>query len=295
MCNYNCIYCYARNLDYFGQKWLKIPNMEQQKSVVDAISKSHLPFNLGLLGGEPTLYPRFHQLLDYIFEKCSRNEAYSTENQIYLVTNGSKSREWFEKLPQNSNFSVLFSYHPEFCKNSEILESIKSTLNRGIKSKVNIMLHPSQKIWPKIEEFYKECSKIKNLKMHPHFLYKQSDKYLWDYSEDFWVWAKNNFGEFERDIAFEELIGDETRHHLFNDFEVYSKGINRFNGFNCMNNNYEINIDGSVTIFCKNERYDLIKNQDYFSNITKINPMKCEYDMCNCDGLLKIFKYKEKI
>lgn len=293
MCNYKCSYCYARNLDYFGQKWLRFPKLEQQKMIIDAISQSHLPFNLGLLGGEPTLYPRFASLMDYIFEKCSYNETRQVNNRIYLVTNGSRTTDWFKKLPQRDNFSVLFSYHPEFGKHEVLLENIKNTLDRGIKAKVNIMLHPSSKLWGRIEKFYQACLDIEDLKIHPHFLYKTSDKDLWNYSEEFWTWAKYKFGDFYRDIAFEELKNGRSIHHLFNDYEVYKMEINNFKGFQCMNNNYEINIDGSVTIFCKNERHDLLKEQDYFKNITDIKPMLCNYDRCNCDGLLKIFKYKE--
>ncbi len=98
----------------------------------------------------------------------------------------------------------------------------------------------------------------------------------------------------EREIAFEEEVEGSRTLHLFNDYEVYSRKINKFKGFNCFNNNFEINCDGKVRTFCKNFEEDLTKNPDFFKNLKNIESMVCPFDFCNCDGLLKIYKSLNK-
>ena len=68
--------------------------------------------------------------------------------------------------------------------------------------------------------------------------------------------------------------------------------LNRFKGWQCYNNNYEISWDGKVTNICKVKQIDLSFNPLFFKNIKNIEPMICPYKECNCDGLLKIYKHK---
>mgnify|MGYP000294131930 CR=1 FL=1 len=62
ICQLECSYCYARNT--YGREWNKLASKTVIDKVIDALSQSFLPFNLGLLGGEPTLGPHYNYIID---------------------------------------------------------------------------------------------------------------------------------------------------------------------------------------------------------------------------------------
>lgn len=292
LCNYKCSYCYARNPKFYKDGWLRLPSWEHQETIISAISKCKLPMNIGLLGGEPTLYPRFYELLDKLYNSCGYNEKYNVPNYIYIVTNGSQTKDWFKSLKQYKDMSFLFSYHPEFADITKFIDNVKIARDKGFGVKVNILLHPSKKYKENVEKAYLKCIE-ENFKVHPHFLYQEDAYNLWKYDNDFWSWAKEWFGESERELEFHELKEDKIIKHLFNDYEVYSSKINSFKGFNCMNSNYEINANGRVIMFCTDGVVsNLTTDPDFFSRVD-IKTMKCTHNYCNCDGLLKIKKYKD--
>jgi len=292
ICNYKCSYCYARNPNFYKDGWLKLPRWEQQESIIESISKCSHPMNIGLLGGEPTLYPHFHKLVDKLHRECGHNKKHDVPNFIYVVTNGSQPREWFENLKNYENMSYLWSFHPEFAEVEPFITNIKVMRDKGYGAKVNLILHASKSHRKKLEQAYLRC-KEEGFKVHPHFLYQEDANNLWRYNDDFWKWAKEWFGEEHRDLEFQEYKDGEVVKHLFNDYEVYFNKINSFKGFNCMNSNYEINANGRVIMFCTDKvSSNLNEDPDFFARVG-INTMKCPHNFCNCDGLLKIKKYKD--
>lgn len=292
LCNYKCSYCYARNTGFYGEDWLKIPTWEHQQKIIEAISKCEQPMNIGLLGGEPTLYPHFNDLIDYLHLKCCYNEKYGVHNNIYIVTNGSKPNKWFKDLKSYSNMSFLWSYHPEFSEVQPFIDNVETMRDRGFGTKVNIMLHPLKRYRNKIEEVYQKCVE-KGFKCHPHFLYQDNANTLWRYDSDFWEWSKEKFGNEVRDLEFQEDCNGVIKKHYFNDYEVYVNKLNSFKGYNCMNSNYEINANGRVIMYCAEKVFsNLITDPDFFCK-NEIKTMKCPHTYCNCDGLLKVKKYKD--
>ena len=272
---------------------MTLPNRKHQSKIIKAISRSTLPVNLGLLGGEPTMYPNFIELLREIHEKCGWNDTYNTHNNIYVVSNGSKPLEWFKKHPYFENMSYLWSFHPEEADVETMMANVIEMRDKGFKTKVNIILHPRKKYWEKATDMYTRC-KEERIKTHPHFLYQENANTLWRYKEDFWKWAEKWFCNEPREIEFHELIKDIVQTKSYNDYEVYFNQINKFQGFKCMNSNYEINVNGRTVMFCiENEGTDLTNSPDFFKNISSVDPITCPHTRCNCDGLLKIMKYKE--
>ena len=292
LCTYKCSYCYARG-DHYGNPWGVIPKMDTISLIIDAISRSHLPLNLGLLGGEPTFHPRFFDVLDSVYNKCGFNKNYNTVNYIYIVSNGSRPLEWFKAHKEYPEMSYLWSFHPEFAEVQEFIEKVKVMRKKGFYNKVNILLHPNKKYWPKIEEAYKKL-KDEGIKVHTHFIYNKVSFYLWDYSQEFWNWSKQMFNNEIPDIEFHYLENGTLKKELHNDFEVYCYELNKFKDFNCLNNNYEISASGETIMFCgENKKISLIKNPDFFEKIKSVEPIKCIREHCNCDGLLKVYKYRD--
>ena len=51
--------------------------------------------------------------------------------------------------------------------------------------------------------------------------------------------------------------------------------------------------DGFVQNVCSRKSTKLSNDLNYFKKISNILPMICPYNICNCDGMLKIFKEKQ--
>ena len=276
ICQLNCSYCYARN--EYGKEWGKISSKKIIDGVIEALRRSSLPFNLGLLGGEPTLGPHYNYILDQLL--TIKNFQF-----VYVVTNGEKD---FSTHKDYDKLAFLFSYHPADCTDRDrFVNNMKLMLSRGYKVKVNIMLHHDKNLWPKIKEMFEICKDIPGLKIHPHFLYGNSITKLFNYRPEFWKYF-SFLEDYEKDLMYDNDV--------FNDYQVFRDKLTNFKGWSCYNNNYEIDVRGNVVKFCleKSDDVNLLSNPDFFKNITKTQPMICPHSACNCDGLLKQLKIKNE-
>lgn len=270
LCQLKCSYCYARN--EYGEKWGQPGSKQVADAVLEALNRSTLPFNLGLLGGEPTISPNYY----YILDRISAMEKF---NKVYVVTNGEKD---LSTHPHYEKIAFLFSYHPADCTDRDrFIANVKLFKDRGYKVKVNVMLHHDKNQWPKIKEMFEICNAM-GVKTHPHFIYGKNVHTLFHYRKAFW-----EYFEFLKDFP-KELVYDND---MFNDYEIFKNKLTDFYGWDCYNNNYEVDVYGKVIKFClHNSRTSLIENPDFFKDITKTIPMTCPHSACNCDGLLKQLK-----
>ena len=286
-CQLKCSYCYA--IDEYGldKDWGKIDSWTRQKLVLRNIKNSTLPVFLGLLGGEPTIHPQYTELVDMAYDAISQHE----DGRLYITTNGLQTNEFFEKHKEYKNLYFLWSIHFEYVSESlieNIFKNIQICIDKGFRNKVNVMLHPDKKYWKQIHNIIDRLENM-NVEIHPHFLYDNGNVHgLHNYPEDF-------YDEFIRFKDYDEYLVFESDNRItkYNDYTIFNNKQTCFTGWDCWNNNYEINAFGKVQKICFNENDDLITNFNYFKNILKIVPRSCPHNSCNCDGLLKI--YKEKI
>lgn len=277
ICQLNCSYCYARNM--YGKEWGKISSKEVLDAVIEALNRSTLPFNLGLLGGEPTLGPHYY----YILEKIT---ALPKFQKLYVVTNAEK--DLTSHPDYQGRLAWLFSYHPADCTDRDrFVANMKLMVSRGYQCKVNIILHHGKAYWPLIKEMFEICEQIEGLKIHPHFLYGNKMDKLFNYRKDFWEYF-SFLEDYEKDLQYDDEV--------FNDYIVFRDSLTNFKGWSCYNNNYEVDVRGNVVQFCMNEYGgdNLLKNPDFFKNIEKTVPIICPHNQCNCDGLLKQLKVKNE-
>lgn len=275
ICQLKCSYCYARN--EYGKEWGKISSKETIDGIIDALGRSSLNFNLGLLGGEPTLGPHYYYVLDKL-------AALDNNNNVYVVTNAEKD---LSTHPHYDNLAFLFSYHPKDCTDrNRFLKNIRWALDAGYQCKVNIMLHPDKRLWDDIKAMYYTCKDIEGLKVHPHFMYGNSIQKLFNYRKEFWTYFDFLGVEMEKDLIYDD--------DKFNDFQVFDKKLTNFKGWSCFNNNYEIDVYGNVVQFCreKSDDVNLTRDRDFFKRIEETKAMICPHSACNCDGLLKQLKIK---
>lgn len=136
-CNYRCSYCHP---DYYdGQHYWHPPDIVS--SFINQFKKPKVFFS----GGEPTFHP---QLFD-IFEKID------SEADVGIVTNASRSLDWYEKLVSiRSQTIVVFSYHYRYADENKFYEkAISLTNNKNCTLSVTFLL-PSDNHYDKSVEFY---------------------------------------------------------------------------------------------------------------------------------------------
>ena len=281
LCNYNCSYCYAKNLTYVDD-WGSEPSFSTQQLIIHAIRRSTLPVFLGLLGGEPTIDPNYEKLVELSHDAISTHP----DGRLYVTTNGSRSIDWWKGHREFQNMYFLWSIHFEHVTNFDAyVDKIKVMIDKGFRNKVNVMLNPDSGTW---DDTIKVLDLLKSVdaEVHPHFLYNGGDVHdLYEYSDEFY----QRF-DFLKDYPkyFEYNIDGKTT--IYNDYEVFVNGLTDFKGWTCFNNNYEIDMYGAVNRFCFNEHADLTTDFNYFNHITEITPDICPHVSCNCDALLKIYK-----
>jgi organic radical activating enzyme len=273
VCQLNCSYCYARN--EYGEKWGKLSKRDVVDGVIESLRRSSLSFNLGLLGGEPTLSPHYFYVLDNLV-------TMDNFNKVYVVTNAERD---LTSHPEYKGLAFLFSYHPADCTDvNKFLRNLKHVHDKGWQVKVNVMLHHGKQYWPLIKDMIEKCDAM-GVKVHPHFIYGKNVHTLFHYRKDFW-----EYFAFLKDRE-KELVYDTD---LKNDYEIFSEKLTNFQGWSCYNNNYEVDVDGRVIKFClDNSRASLLENPDFFKDITSTVPMTCPHNSCNCDGLLKQLKVRD--
>ena len=281
-CEYDCSYCYAKK--EYGIKWNNPGIWSKQLLVINELKKSSLPIFLGLLGGEPTSHYKYFELLTKLSPIILNNK----DSRLYITTNGSKDNDFFEKHPSLGNqFYFLFSLHPEYINETNFLnfqKNIEIVLNKGYRVKVNVMLHPSKRYWNNLKYFIEELQKL-NIDVHPHYIYGDVHNKI-RYTDEFYQYF--NFINITKKPEF--IFETQETTYQFNDHDIFNNNYNQFLGWNCYNNNFEIDLDCRINQFCFGDKRPIKK--DFFKNITEIVPKKCPHNFCSCDGLLKIYKEK---
>jgi organic radical activating enzyme len=289
LCNYHCYYCYAQK-EYKGTS--TIPNSHTTSKIIKAISKSSLPVFLGLLGGEPTLHPRYFNILDQISNEIL---VLNDQNRVYVTSNTFKPISFWEKHKNvNRTSYMLWSVHPQYEENyKDFIDKVLLMRSKGYKMRINVLMSFKKEHWLFMHKILEQLFEIETkenpkVEIHPHFFYLDIHN-MFPYKKEFWqefVYLKDRSTKY---LTFTDKLGNSC---IKNDYEVFTKDINHFKGWLCYHNNYEVNPYGKVTRLCVNEHDDLITNQEYFAKIRTIKPIVCQYDSCNCDGLLKIRKEK---
>ena len=290
-CNFKCTYCYA--MKEYGDRWGNIDDWKKQELVINALGRSSLPVFLGLLGGEPTIHPRYHELISRCYDVVNKRE----DGRLYVTTNGSKKNSFFEDHPVYSKMYFLFSFHPEYShiygkKYIKFLNNIRIVREKGMKCKVNVMLHHDKKYWKDIHSLVDSLEGIPGVEIHPHMLYADGDVHkLVNYTPEFFKTFKR-FEKYPNYFVYESATGEKT---VLNDYTLFDNKYNSFTGWDCWNNNYEISYDGIVHRVCFEDSSNLVRDPFYFKRVSSVCPVTCPHTECNCDGLLKIYKEKPAI
>ena len=276
ICNQKCPYCYSRQEK---QNWgLLMSNPYIDEELFPSISKlaeytlSNDKFlDFVLLGGEPTLHPRFNEMLRFIL-------SYSN-TRVSITSNGTKG---YNNFPASDKVRWAFTYHPSQVK--DVPRWIAPILERK-NDWWEVAISPLIDCWG-TEEIIKTYAKnVKNvislcnehgLKVQPTF---QFNPYL--------------DGEVHIDMTLVERYYPflEAEHPIYvydekyvNDFTILRDKLNYLKGCRCVNNNFDLSVRGELRRCCSNE---LVSWKDLES--IDMN-MICPLNECTCYGFLSLHK-----
>ena len=304
-CNYNCSYCIAhapivnKNISFMDLSILK--NCADK---IFSINKDKYTFVFS--GGEPTIYPYFIDLAEYL----SKNK----NTHIYLFSNGHKNKDYFSKLFSINNFNFNFSVHLEYANISHIKELIKlaNTYNKYIM--VSLMMNPDKK--EKYELFFDELLEYRK---YYYFgidlaIIHNNEKIDKIYNKDEINWFNNSILKlknveemFKYTSDIPDFFQDINTRYIFEDDKIIYlphrvsiiENMKNFENYFCVQgiNSMSINHNGdykgsecSISPLIGNIYYDDI---DY---LKLIKPIKCSINDCNCriNNYSPKFKYQKE-
>lgn len=105
VCNQDCFYCNSAD---FRAKYLTTPNKDKFVKLIDQLSawREHTPLSVGTVrsinftgGGEPTVHPYYHELVEYAIDKGFL---------VTIITNGSKLHKLANYLPKEKANKIIW-------------------------------------------------------------------------------------------------------------------------------------------------------------------------------------------
>lgn len=107
-CNLRCNFCYAKKTEYRKDNIIQYDDL---KKVIDFCDEARVKY-IVFTGGEPTLYPRFFDILEYIKTRKHKMEVAIATNGIML-----ENRKFCNELATNG-----VSYVDIYYNNSDYLK-----------------------------------------------------------------------------------------------------------------------------------------------------------------------------
>jgi len=259
---------------------------------------------VGLTGGEPTVYQGIDNLIDFFREN---------NFNISLDTNGSAKMDFWEKNLTKINMTNL-SVHPRYANFKHVLEVVKLGIEK--KSIVKVAVIMDLEYWDRAIEavnFFKENNvptmEFKGLvfklngKDEKNGTSKQD--YYNSYTEEQMNWIKNNTyhnniknlreinPNYQTRNAY--VVYEDNTREKFLGQEIISKGLNRFEGYECDAGkcNLSIKWDGRISgAHCGIKKLDLgslLNNPELRIKLSK-TPTICTLKKCGCIADMRIKK-----
>jgi len=262
ICDMNCPYCYARK----QLEWNRISRKESIDEILRKLKKVEEPLEVVLLGGEPSFSPHYFYILDEL-------EKFALSTACISNAGGKVNDEWIHKHKKYNNFYFNFTFHPTETDINVFKNNVMTASKYNLL--VNVMLL-GPKYNTSITEILDFCKEHKvgvaaNIPFDPSGM----DSYMIK-NDKYREWIAGMKPYFKEYLYFESENETRTLH----DIDVYLEDLNRFKGWQCLNNNYCV--DGTSTT-------EITRMCD--KTQTEGKYMTCKLNACVCQGLLSNEKF----
>lgn len=252
ICNLKCPYCFNKDL----KRQIRVFHDTTLVNIIDNIAKYRGYVRFMILGGEPLLYPKLQQVIEYMLGKdnCEGVELY---------TNGTiKIPFVYDKV------KVIFSLHPTELKRTHKDVVFVDNVNQYPGNcEVQVQMYQTKKAINSINEIIGKISKP----LVPNFIH-------------------NN--EVTEPIIFQHPLND-VPVFLVDEMPISYKNAPRcFKSFTCNLCGFSISNNGDVSQACLGVIGNILKDPDIFKYVAI--PHVCEQNECKSSCFMGSLKYAEK-
>ena len=281
-CNYKCSYCSPYHYD---GKYRWPTNWENYIDLIEDMEEHNDYLFISVLGGEPTLWPKF-------IEFC---KAINAPNRVIEVcTNGSRTLRYWNNWPEDLNANIIFSWHSEFADDDHFFNALQVMQSKG-EIYVNLQVTPenferAQKLYQRIVESKCTVSVYKKLTR----ISIQGDGKLMDYTPEQIEWINgptpDNHIPLKTNWEFPYKLyidGVETRHK-----DMVVNNQLDFRGWSCKAGIKSISVerDGTIRRCCAGAGFPLGNINTVWQLPTQ--PYICDIISCHCKLDTMVEKWK---
>lgn len=279
-CNYSCSYCAS----YDNTQPFSFKTLDDYIKAFEYLSKRYgnKTIKLNFLGGEPTLFKQWVELVNWLSE-----HNYVPE----ITTNLSVPAETYvDKLNGNAYNFITASYHPEFTTKDKFKNNAKILSDKGYLKAITLLADPNN--WQTVMSIYKEFSEVGKVHLvkikNEHTSNPAISSSFVDYSEE----QLKVFDTSTEDPYMTVELEDRTIHPSVS--TIRSKYSN-FRGLKCAVGKDRLHIKPNGDVFpsaCLLNMYRSRMGNIYEQNvIVPKNPITCPFNECLCGPDIRIEKW----
>lgn len=276
ICNLKCDYCYARAIT---SEWSKMTNNDTIPQVLNSLQKINGPKEVFILGGEPTLHPKYFFVLE---------ELYNIGIEVLgNITNGmykDYKKMVTSHLPFKDRFYWNITFHPSQVFLEKDVKQFKETLlyikENNFYLNVNLLLDTEYK--EQINDMFEFC-KENNIPIYPSFLFSEQTKEFLPFDDIEWLKEINEKYTPPRELHYHTESGTD----VFNDLDTYINDLNNFEGWECINNSFTIPVNQNTFLqMCSGKEFSI---EDLNKGQCKLI---CPLENCICPSRLGDEKFR---
>jgi organic radical activating enzyme len=272
MCNYKCDYCYSRESK---SQWNGITDSNTIDNVLDSLGRVDGVKEVFVLGGEPTLHPKYFRVMDALNE-MDGVEAFGN------ITNG-YYKDYVTFVDGHKNYKEKFywnvTFHPSQVEDVDYFkQTIQYIKDSGYIININILLDDRFKEHNNDVMYY--CNE-NDIPFYPSFVFSNNEFSVVDDVE--WLNHINDNYQPVKELFYHADNSVEN----YNDIDVYLRGLYKFRGWSCINNSFVIPIkDSRFLQFCTDTWFTVEEINDFDGKVV------CPLDNCICPARLGDEKFR---
>lgn len=269
VCNYKCSYCN----DYHRDGTARWPVFWQPYvNFINDLKSRNKYLYVEILGGEPTIWPKFQEFVDEI----SNNDVF-----VEYSTNASRTLSYWNQF-RTQNAFVFLSWHNEFADDDHFY-AVADIMQHKASVSVPLMITPDN--FDRATKLFDRLQTL-NIEITPKFTRTSiNGTDYFEYTSHQREWIQNNYFNKMKSFGIDWVIPrnlhfDNTKIKFM---EVLDKGLHQFEGYTCTAGikRFMVDTNGNLKRCTKNVGGSLgnILTGKY---VLPDDPIVCNYKACPC-------------
>lgn len=268
VCNYRCSYCndYHRDGSFrWPSDWVPYRNL------IDRLKERNRNVYVEVLGGEPTLWPRFQDFVDHI-----------SDDRVFVeyATNASRTLNYWERFKTQKAF-VFLSWHHEHANDDHFVK-VAEIMQHKASVSVPLMVVPDN--FDRARSLFERLKPL-SIEVTPKFTRTSiNGTSYFSYTDEQTKWITGNGFNRMKPFGIDWKI-PQTLHfdgEPIRFMSVLERQLHRFKGYSCTAGVKRLMVDptGNIKRCTKNVGGSL---GNIFGDYTlPTEPIRCTYDACPC-------------